>query len=430
MATRVVMPQDGQDLETGVVAVYLYSGDGRTDIHGAARALADMQSTGTWVALEDETPAIRERHAGRVLDIRALSADEMETSPGPDRRAWLVTVAYPAHNIGNQLPLLLATVYGECASLGTVRLVDLHLPASFVRAFGGPTFGIEGLRRLVGAPARPLLLAIMKPALGLTPSQSAARFYQAALGGADAVKDDELLVSHPWSSFADRAREHGHAARRAFEETGHRTLYFVNITDRPDRLVANAYRAMEAGASGLLVDHVTVGVSAVSMLADDPAITVPILGHLAFAGAVAGGPQSGVSSHLVLGTLPRLAGADASIYPCPYGSLRSTRAEHLRAARAMTDPLFGIRPNLPVPGGGVHAGLVPVLLRDLGIDHAVAAGGAIFGHPGGVIAGARAIRQAIDAATEGRPLAEAAAEHAELAAALERWPEVSPAPSR
>ncbi len=410
-----------------VVATYLYRCDGQADIHRAARALAEMQSTGTWVSLDRETPVIRERHAGRVIAIWEVPDHEVPTPEDHGLRAWVLQVAYPAHNIGDQIPLLLATVYGECASSGTVKLLDVHLPESFVRAFAGPRFGLEGIRELVGAAGRPLLVAIVKPAIGLTPTDSAQVFYEAALGGADAVKDDELLVSHPWSTFTDRVREHGLAAQRAFEATGHRTLYFVNVTDRPDRLVANARRAVEAGASGLLVDHVTVGVSALAMLAEDSSINVPILGHLAFAGGMYAAPWSGVSSHLILGKLPRLAGADACIYPNPYGSLLATRTKHLRIAQAMTDPLFAIRRTVPVAGGGVHAGMVPLLLGDLGVDHAMAAGGAVHGHPMGIAAGTRAIRQAIDAATSGRSLADAASEHAELGAALELWPEVRPA---
>jgi 2,3-diketo-5-methylthiopentyl-1-phosphate enolase len=414
------------ELRDFVVATYLYRGDARVDIHRAARALADLQSTGTWVSVERETTRIRERHAARVLAIWEVPDHEADP-PADDLRAWVLQIAYPAHNIGSQIPLLLATVYGECASGEAIRLLDLQLPETFVHAFRGPKFGLDGIRGLIGAEGRPLLFAIIKPAIGLSPTESAQVFYEAALGGADAVKDDELLVSTPWSTFADRAHEHGLAARRAFEETGHRTLYFVNITDRPDRLLANAYRAVEAGATGLLVDHVTVGVSALSMLADDPAVNVPILGHLAFAGGLYAAPWTGVSSHLVLGKLPRLAGADAVIYPNPYGSLRSTRSKHLAIARSMTDPFFGIPRIAPVAGGGIHPGMVPVLLGDLGVDHAVAAGGAVHGHPMGVTAGARAIRQAIEATVSGVTLAEFAAGHPELAAALELWPEVRPA---
>lgn len=409
-----------------VVATYLYRTAPGVDIHRAAADLAEMQSTGTWVALAGETQAIRERHGARVVavwEVPEPEADGRIERDGRDVREWVVQIAYPSHNIGTQIPLLLATVYGECASLGDIKLIDLHLPEAFVAAFKGPKFGLDGIRQLVGATDRPLLVTMLKPALGLTPKESAEVFFQAAIGGSDAVKDDELLVSHPWSHFLDRVREHERAAQAAFDETGHRTLYFVNITDRPDRLVQNAYRAIEAGASALMVDYLTVGISALSMLADDPAIAVPILGHLAFAGAMSASPRNGVGSHLVLGKLPRLAGADTVVYPSPYGTLRFSRSEHLRLARTMTDSFHDVRPMLPTPGGGLHAGMVPRLSADLGTDYAVGAGGAVHGHPMGAAAGARAIRQAIDATVRGETLADARADHPELAAALDTWPE-------
>ena len=416
------MPESIDDRDF-VIATYLYRAPSDTDIHRAAGALAEMQSTGTWVTLELETQAIRERHAAKVLATWEVPLEELGGRADRDARDWVIQIAYPSHNIGAQIPLLLATVYGECASAGDIKLIDLDLPESFVASFKGPKFGVEGIRRLVGAADRPLLITMLKPAIGLTPKESADVFYQAAIGGSDGVKDDELLVSHPWSHFLDRVREHERAAQAAFDGTGHRTLYFVNITDRPDRLVQNAYRAIEAGASALMVDYLTVGVSALSMLAEDPAIAVPILGHLAFAGAMSASPRNGVSSHLVLGKLPRLAGADTVVYPSPYGTLQFSRSEHLRLARTMTDPFYGIRRMLPTPGGGLHAGMVPRLFGDLGIDFALGVGGAVHGHPMGAAAGARAIRQAIDAAVRGEPLDAAGAAHAELGAALATWPD-------
>jgi len=47
--------------------------------------------------------------------------------------------------------------------------------------------------------------------------------------------------------------------------------------------------------------------------------------------------------------------------------------------------------------------------------------GAIQGHPDGAAAGARAMRQALDAAVAGVPLAEKAREHPELQRALDVW---------
>ena len=129
------------DYREFVVATYLYRTPGDVDIHRAAAALAEQQSTGTWVALERETDAIRERHAARVVAIWEVPDHETGGPPdhdardARDARDWVLQIAYPSHNIGAQIPLLLATVYGECASSGQIKLIDLHLPESFVGAF-------------------------------------------------------------------------------------------------------------------------------------------------------------------------------------------------------------------------------------------------------------------------------------------------------
>jgi 2,3-diketo-5-methylthiopentyl-1-phosphate enolase len=399
-----------------VIATYQYRAGAGTEIERLARSLAELQSSGAWVELAGETDLIRQRHAGRVLRTWEIDADE----PG----VWGIEIAYPTHNMADQIPLLLATVYGECASWRDLKLIDLVLPEAFVTAFKGPAVGLDRIRELVDAADRPLLLTILKPAIGLTPAESAAVFYEAAIGGSDAVKDDEKVVSQPWSDFLDRVRAHGRAATTAYEETGHWTLYFVNITDRPDRLLANAHAAVEAGATALLVNAWAVGISALSMLADDPTIGVPLMSHLAFTGALSGAPWSGMSPHLTMGVLPRLAGADVAIYPSHLGTLPFSRDDAVRTGAALTDPWFGMRRSLPVAGGGLHAGMVPRLVGDLGIDWALAAGGGVHGHPMGTAAGARSIRQAFDAAARGVPLAEARKEHPELSAALEKWPEV------
>lgn len=90
----------------------------------------------------------------------------------------------------------------------------------------------------------------------------------------------------------------------------------------------------------------------------------------------------------------------------------------------MTDPFYGIRRMLPTPGGGLHAGIVPRLVSDLGTDFAMGVGGAVHGHPMGAAADARAVRQALHAAIDGESLATAGAAHAELGAALALWPEM------
>lgn len=409
------------DYEDHIIATYLYQTGVNVDIHKLAVALSEEQSSGTWVTLPNETETVRQRHVAKIIGVWEIPDNEFEVPRGTETRDWVLQFAYPIHNIGPQIPLMLTTVHGNVASAGRMKLLDLHFPRTYTSQFKGPKFGIEGVRKLLDVPSRPLLHAMIKPSIGLTPEESAKAFYEAALGGVDAVKDDELVVSHPWSNFLDRVKQHEAAAKVAYEKTGHKTLYFVNITDRPDRLVDNAHRAIEAGASALMVNYIVVGVSALSMLADDPSINVPILAHLDFSGAMYGSPWQGLSSHLILGKLPRLAGADIVVYPCPYGKFPFLQSKYLRIARALTAEMYDIKRVWPMPGGGVHPGMVPLLVGDLGYDFMVGAGGPVHGHPMGSQAGARAFRQAIDAVMEGIPLSKAAMEAPELKAALDLW---------
>jgi ribulose-bisphosphate carboxylase large chain len=52
--------------------------------------------------------------------------------------------------------------------------------------------------------------------------------------------------------------------------------------------------------------------------------------------------------------------------------------------------------TVPALSCGMHPGLVDRVTEIAGIDYLANAGGAVHGHPGGTIAGARAMRQAVD----------------------------------
>jgi ribulose-bisphosphate carboxylase large chain len=65
--------------------------------------------------------------------------------------------------------------------------------------------------------------------------------------------------------------------------------------------------------------------------------------------------------------------------------------------------------------------LVPALIETFRNDFVIQAGGGIHGHPEGTVAGAKAMRQAVDATLFGRTLEEYAKNHQELALALKQW---------
>jgi len=80
-----------------------------------------------------------------------------------------------------------------------------------------------------------------------------------------------------------------------------------------------------------------------------------------------------------------------------------------------------LKPVLPVASGGLHPGLVPSLMEFFGKDFVIQAGGGIHGHSDGTVAGAKAMRQAVEATLEGVPLKEYARAHVELETALRIW---------
>ncbi len=81
--------------------------------------------------------------------------------------------------------------------------------------------------------------------------------------------------------------------------------------------------------------------------------------------------------------------------------------------------MYGIKPCMPVASGGLHAGMVPELIRIFGNDFVIQAGGGI--HSLGTVAGAKSMRQAVDAALDGTPLREYAKSHKELGLALKKF---------
>ena len=411
---------DGVDRDEYIVATYYYESEA-DDLLKQVATLGLEQTTGTWVDVPDETPDVQEKHAAKVLAVYEVPDYEMDLPSDAERRACVAQIAFPRANFSPQIPMLLSTVIGNISMMGRLKLIDLAFPEPFVSGFGGPKFGIAGIRDLLKVERRPLLCNMIKPCTGIPPHVGAKLFYEAAVGGVDIVKDDELLADASFSRIEDRAKAFMAMEKRAYEEKGERTLYAVNVTDRVDKIMENAHRVLEAGANCLMLNYLTTGISALRMLAEDEAVQVPILVHLDFAGTMYESQNSGISSHLVLGKLPRLAGADIVVYPCPYAKFRLIREKHIKIALAHRAPLFDLRPIFPMPGGGIHQGMLPVFMEDLGTDWVIGAGGGVHGHPMGSTAGARAFRQAIDAMMGSVPIEVAMKEHKELKAALDAW---------
>lgn len=416
----LVIPEHIEDGDYVIATYYLQTGR-NVDIIKKVSSIAVEQTTGTWVPVPEETPEVRAKYVAKVVSIYEVPGHEYEVPSGVDTRQWVFQLAYPAVNFGPQIPMMLSTIIGNISMVGPLKLLDIKFPPKFLAQFKGPKFGVEGVRELLGVYDRPLLNNMIKPCTGYTPEVGTRLFSRAVEGGVDIVKDDELIADPVFNPREQRIKMYMEVIRQHYEETGHKVLYTPNITDGALNILDNARRAIDAGANALMINYLTVGISALQGLAEHPDINVPIMAHLDFAGTMYESPVSGMSSHLILGKLARMAGADMVVYPSPFGKFPFLRERYIQIGNHLNNPWCHLKRVFPMPGGGVMPNCVHAIYNDLGPDCIMGCGGAIHGHPMGPVAGARAMRQVIDAAVAGIPLLEAAKQHPELQAAVDAW---------
>ncbi|MEI2664964.1 2,3-diketo-5-methylthiopentyl-1-phosphate enolase [Rossellomorea sp. LJF3] len=377
-----------------------------------AEGIALGLTVGSWTDLP-----LLEQEQLRKYKGRVVSVEERE-----DEGSWgEVKIGYPSHNYSNDIPAILTTVFGKLSLDGEVKLLDLEFSEDLKKSFPGPRFGIEGIRELTGVHGRPLLMSIFKGVIGRDLTFLENQLRAQALGGVNVVKDDEILFDNSLTPFFERVRVGKKVLNDVFEETGKRTLYAVNLTGKTSQLRDKAKKARELGADALLFNVFSYGLDVLQELREDPEISLPIMAHPAFAGAAAASPVYGVSYSLWLGKLLRMAGADFSLFPSPYGSVALEKSNVLSLSYELTKDDEHLKRTLPVPSAGIHPALVPLLVKDFGTDCVINAGGGIHGHPNGASGGGRAFGQAIDAVLNGTSLQEAAKTHEELQKALSLW---------
>lgn len=378
-------------------------------------AIAAEQTTGTWIKVSADSMKKQKEFGAKVVSIYEVpdyGADNVEDLPP----MYIVQIAFPMKNMGASIPMMLTTIFGNISASGMIKWIDVAFPKKYVEQFQGPKFGVQGLRDRLGVPDRPLLNAMIKPNTGWTPDEGAELFYQAAKGGVDIIKDDELMpADESFCPLEERVTKFMAKEKQVYEETGERTIYTVNITDKIDKIRDNAMRALDCGANGLMVNVYTAGHGALQMLAEDKDINVPILAHVDFVGAYANSTYTGISAPLVIGKLTRLAGGDFQINGHPWGKFPVQYKTFYRSFKFFTQPWWNIKPMMYACSGGTTQLVVANCIKEVGTDIILAAGGGVHGHPDGSLAGAKSMRQAIDAAIEGVDLMEYAKTHKELA---------------
>jgi ribulose-bisphosphate carboxylase large chain len=397
-----------------VIATYYYRPKAGVDFEWAAQAIAEEQTTGTWTDISTTQDY-----------VRCLDGIVHEVVPHNDGYVAKIGFADDIFELGS-FPQYLSVVSGNLyglSKLAKVRLLDLDLTKATTAPFKGPKFGIEGVRKLVGTDksGRPHVGTIIKPKVGLNPKDTAQVSYNAAIGGVDLIKDDETLTDQKFCPMADRLPAVMEQLDRVKDDTGRTVLYAVNVSAPGDKILERAEEAIDLGANMLMIDFIVCGIDAVRVLAEDPSIQLPLHIHRTMHAAMTRDPEHGVAMRAFC-RLIRMAGGDQLHTGTVSGKMDHDTAELLGDNKALTDPnFFGLKDVFPVASGGLSPGGVAREIEVLGKDIILQAGGGIHGHPSGTRAGATAMRQAVDAAMQGVTLEEYAKDHAELAAALDKW---------
>ncbi len=372
----------------------------------AAGGVAAESSVGTWTELTTIKPYV-EKLAARVFSIEGNN----------------IRIAYPIElfeqgNMPNILSSVAGNVFGLRA-LKNLKLTDIQLPKELVHSFKGPKYGIAGIRRLLNIHDRPLVGTIIKPKLGLKTVDHAKVAYDAWVGGCDVVKDDENLSSQNFNPFKERVAATLKMRNRAEQETGEKKVYMVNVTSETEEMLKRAQFVVDHGGRYLMIDILTCGFSALQTVREHDfglVIHAHRAGHAAFTKNL----LHGISMKFIA-KVARIIGVDQLHVGTVVGKMSETREEVAENCEALKTGMYGVKEVLPVASGGLYPSLIPALMGFFGKDFVIQAGGGIHGHTDATVAGAKAMRQAVDASLQDMSLEEYAKSHKELQVALNLW---------
>ncbi|MBD3266877.1 cupin domain-containing protein [bacterium] len=305
---------------------------------------------------------------GTVLSLSPVEVEENRYS---------VRIAYNAQLANRQIPQLLNLLYGNISIKHNIFVKHIEFPDSLLRAFPGPRHGIEGLRARLGVYGRPLLCTALKPR-GLAHDGLAGIAGNFARGGGDIIKDDHNLVDSSLEAFRTRVGACQAAVTEANQATGHTTLYFPNICYEHEMLAEYLDCAAKLGIEGILVSPLLIGMDTVRWIRDH--YPFALMAHPTFTGTYYHSRTHGVDHGLFLGTLFRLLGVDASVFPNHGGRFGFTQDDCHRICNNLREPLGQLKSAFPAPAGGMKLHNIPAMAEEYGKDTLCLIGGALLSH--------------------------------------------------
>lgn len=370
-----------------------YDMQSKTNLKDAAWNLAIGQSVGNPnVRNEWESDTLFEDHSCLVIgDEHQLASIDK----------GVVTIAFPLRNIDLQsdgISHLLCQLMGGHVDIDIIskcRLSRLDLPEGATKNFMGPKFGLSGIRSFTGQYNKPLLGGIVKPKIGISPETLLEMVKQLVDGGVDFIKEDEIM-SNPVCAPLERRVE---IISNYLAKQSRKVVFCHTINCDPHILVDRVNKVHQLGGNGVHI-NVYSGYGAYNSIRK---LDLPLFLHFQSSGAKVTTDQSHrfSISWPVICQLATLMGVD-TIQTGMIGGYSNDNPDEIKQCISLL--LAGN--TIPALSCGMHPGLIDHVTSLVGVNYMANSGGAIHGHPGGTISGARAMRQAIDK-THGKEYSEA-----------------------
>ncbi len=314
-----------------------------------------------------------------------------EESDLKGKQKGVVKIGFPVVNTdweGDGISHLLCQVMGGQVDIDTFagcRLQALAFPPEVEAHFKPAKYGISGVRTFTGQQNKPLLGSIIKPKTGISPQVLGEMVKQLLDGGVDFIKEDEILSNPSFCRLEDRVA----LIADIVNNCGRKVIYSFCINGDHHAVLERA-KFVSANGGNSVHANVWCGLGVYNSIRK---LDLPLFIHFQKSGdrAFTHADHAYGFDWNVICDLAGLMGVD-TIHAGMWGGYMNNDEKEL----ADTLRILHARNVVPALSCGMHPGIVDAIIKRFGNDFMANVGGAIHGHPGGTLAGAKAMRQSID----------------------------------
>jgi ribulose-bisphosphate carboxylase large chain len=305
------------------------------------------------------------------------------------KKSGQVRIAFPLDNINlkeDSISQLLCHLMGGQMDIDDIEechLLNIEFPQSVHHQFLGPKYGITGMREFTKVYDKPLLGGIIKPKVVNNVEMLMDITKELVDGGVNFIKEDEIM-SNPQACPLEKRIP---AVMKYL--SGKNVVYSFCINGDAPYVMKRVQMVHDLGGNGV---HLNFW-SGLGMYRVIREMDLPLFIHFQKSGDKVITEKSH-KYHIdwnVVCDLAGMMGVD-TIHAGMWGGYMNESEEDVHN----TINTLHVRNTLPALSCGFHPGLVDAVTSKFGIDYMANVGGAIHGHPGGTLAGVKAMRQAID----------------------------------